>query len=155
MAPLSAIRERESRLRSILKAITYRITGTIATALIVYIVTGAFELALAVGLVEPIAKIIIYYLHERAWQLVPKGTIRSLFLRRRRQKMSAGSDQRVDKGRPQPPPPGVSMTKVSPGPSVTVAVPGSSSVSPSARSMKLRPVAPGAPPSTPNGATRR
>lgn len=83
MTPLSVIRERESRLRSLLKAITYRITGTITTGLVVWAVTGELAIAFAVGFVEPIAKIIIYYLHERAWQLVPRGTVRRLFLRRR------------------------------------------------------------------------
>lgn len=84
MTPLSVIRARESRLRSLLKAITYRITGTVTTAAIVLIVTGELAVAAAVGVVEPVAKIVIYYLHERAWQLVPRGTIRRLFLRRPR-----------------------------------------------------------------------
>jgi len=84
MAPLSLVRERESRVRSILKAITYRITGTITTGAIVFFVTGKFDLALAVGVVEPLAKILIYYLHERAWQLVPRGTVRQINLLRNR-----------------------------------------------------------------------
>ena len=82
MAPISLIRERESRIRSLLKAVTYRITGTITTALIVFAVTGEMTIAFAVGAVEPIAKIVIYYVHERLWQLVPRGVIRRLFLRR-------------------------------------------------------------------------
>ncbi|MDX1480559.1 MAG: DUF2061 domain-containing protein [Woeseiaceae bacterium] len=84
MVALSVIRERESRLRSLLKAVTYRITGTITTAAIVWGVTGELAVAFAVGFIEPIAKIVIYYLHERAWQLVPRGTVRRLFLRRRK-----------------------------------------------------------------------
>lgn len=68
--------DRESRLRSLLKAITYRVTGTATTALLVYALTGELRLALAVGAVEPLLKIVIYYLHERAWQLVPRGTVR-------------------------------------------------------------------------------
>jgi uncharacterized membrane protein len=67
---------RESHLRSILKAITYRITGTLTTALLVYFLTGNLQIALAVGAIEPLIKIVIYYLHERAWQLAPRGTIR-------------------------------------------------------------------------------
>lgn len=78
MIHISDIRERESRLRSLLKAITYRITGTITTALIVFAVTDEWTIAFAVGIIEPIAKIVIYYLHERAWQLVPRGTIRRI-----------------------------------------------------------------------------
>lgn len=65
--------ERDSKLRSLLKAVTYRITGTITTAVIVFVVTGEIAVAMAVGIVEPVAKIIIYYCHERLWELVPRG----------------------------------------------------------------------------------
>lgn len=71
---------RESQLRSILKAITYRITGTITTALITFFVTGEILLALAVGGIEPFVKIAVYYVHERLWLRVPIGTIRRLSL---------------------------------------------------------------------------
>jgi len=70
--------ERESRLRSVLKAITYRITGTITTTTIVFFVTGELAFAAAVGVVEPLVKLVVYYLHERAWQRVPHGAIRRL-----------------------------------------------------------------------------
>ena len=79
MSHISDAHERESRLRSLFKAITYRITGTITTSLIVFAVTGELTIAFAVGFIEPVAKIIIYYLHERAWQLVPHGAVRRLF----------------------------------------------------------------------------
>lgn len=69
---------RESRLRSVLKAITYRITGTLTTMGLAYVVTGEVVTALAIGSVEPIVKLAVYYLHERAWQYVPVGTIRRL-----------------------------------------------------------------------------
>ncbi len=82
MIHISEFRERESRLRSLLKAITYRVTGTITTALIVFAVTGEILIAFTVGIIEPFIKTIIYYLHERAWQLVPRGTIRQISTRR-------------------------------------------------------------------------
>jgi len=75
---------RESQLRSILKAVTYRITGTFTTATITFLVTGQLHTALAVGMVEPFVKIVIYYVHERLWQHVPVGTIRRLAHLRRR-----------------------------------------------------------------------
>ena len=74
---------RESRLRSFLKAVTYRVTGTLTTALLVLLLTGEWSVALAVGALEPVVKIIIYYLHERAWQAVPRGAIRRWQTRRR------------------------------------------------------------------------
>jgi uncharacterized membrane protein len=83
MHAITPLDERDSKLRSLFKAITYRITGTITTTLIVYVVTGELAIAMAVGVVEPVAKIIIYYCHERLWELVPHGTIRKLFGRRK------------------------------------------------------------------------
>lgn len=74
--------DRESRIRSFLKAVTYRITGTVTTALLVWFLTGEIAVALAIGAVEPAVKIVIYYLHERAWQLVPRGTVRRFLARR-------------------------------------------------------------------------
>jgi len=76
MNPVSAVRE--SPLRSVLKAITYRITGTITTAIVTFGVTGELATAVAVGSVEPFVKLAVYYLHERLWQRVPIGTVRRL-----------------------------------------------------------------------------
>lgn len=81
MSLTSEAHDRESRLRSLLKAVTYRVTGTITTSVIVLAVTGELTIAFAVGIVEPVAKIVIYYLHERAWQLVPHGAVRNWFRR--------------------------------------------------------------------------
>lgn len=67
---------RETRLRSVLKAITYRITGTVTTFAITYAVTGEMAAAMTVGLIEPVFKIMVYYFHERLWQQVPRGTLR-------------------------------------------------------------------------------
>ena len=69
---------RESALRSLLKAVTYRVTGTITTALVTWFVTGEFATALAVGSIEPFVKLIVYFVHERIWQRVPIGTVRRL-----------------------------------------------------------------------------
>lgn len=81
MVQMSAARE--SQLRSIFKALTYRATGTATTFLVTLMVTGEIALALAVGGIEPFVKIVIYYLHERAWQRVPAGTIRRVSRRSR------------------------------------------------------------------------
>ena len=78
MDSASALVVRESALRSVLKAITYRITGSVTTALVTFGVTGEYATALAVGSVEPFVKLVIYFLHERAWQRVPIGTVRRL-----------------------------------------------------------------------------
>jgi len=67
---------KESHLRSVLKAASYRVVGTITTWLIAYVVTDDAVIALTIGAVEPAVKTVVYYLHERVWQQVPRGTVR-------------------------------------------------------------------------------
>ncbi len=56
-----------SRKRHILKTITWRIIGTIDTIIISWIITGNWKWGLAIGGVEVVTKMILYYIHERAW----------------------------------------------------------------------------------------
>jgi len=63
----------ETKKRSILKAISWRTWATMTTALIVFIFTGEFALAITVGLLEVFAKMGLYFFHERFWQKVRWG----------------------------------------------------------------------------------
>ena len=72
---------RESHLRSFLKAASWRVVATLTTGAIAYLITGEVETAIAIGSIEFVLKFVIYYAHERAWQMVPRGGIRSLFRR--------------------------------------------------------------------------
>lgn len=63
----------EARWRSISKAVSWRITGTVDTILISWIITRQLKFALSIGLVEVFTKMILYYLHERAWNRVKAG----------------------------------------------------------------------------------
>ena len=67
---------RESRLRSVLKALSWRVLATLTTIVIAYFIMGDMQTALKIGAVEVVAKMAIYYLHERAWAQVPLGTLR-------------------------------------------------------------------------------
>jgi uncharacterized membrane protein len=69
---------RESRLRSILKSLSWRIVATLTTIALTWFFTGEVDTALKVGSFEFVLKFLIYYFHERAWQMVPRGTIRQL-----------------------------------------------------------------------------
>lgn len=69
----------ESHLRSVLKGVTWRIVATSTTMIITYWYTGKIDTALMVGGTEFLLKIGIYYLHERAWQMAPRGSIRKMF----------------------------------------------------------------------------
>lgn len=59
--------------RSFAKAISWRITGTVDTMVISFVVTGSVKLAATIGLTEVLTKSLLYYLHERAWLRVPYG----------------------------------------------------------------------------------
>jgi len=70
---------RESHTRSILKGISWRFIATFTIIVIIYLKTGNIQGALEIGAIEFVIKFLLYYLHERAWQLVPRGGIRRLF----------------------------------------------------------------------------
>lgn len=67
---------RDSHLRSILKAVSWRIVGTVDTMAIAYFWTGEIRKALVIGATEVLTKIGLYYLHERLWARIPLGTVR-------------------------------------------------------------------------------
>ncbi len=63
----------ESRTRSLLKGITWRILATLTTVIIAWFIIGDVSAALQIGFIEVFAKIAIYYLHERAWIRIKIG----------------------------------------------------------------------------------
>ncbi len=63
----------ETHSRSLAKAISWRVVGTLDTMIISWVVTGNLKLAAAIGFTEIVTKSLIYYLHERAWLHVPFG----------------------------------------------------------------------------------
>ena len=70
---------KESHIRSVFKTISWRIIATSTTIIIAYFIFGDISDALKVGGIEFFAKMIIYYVHERIWQIAPRGAIRSIF----------------------------------------------------------------------------
>ena len=56
-----------SRKRHILKTITWRIVGTLDTMILSWIITGSLKIGMAIGGVEVLTKMVLYYFHERAW----------------------------------------------------------------------------------------
>jgi uncharacterized membrane protein len=63
----------EKPLRSILKTVSWRIVGTVDTILISWVLTGEIETALAIGSVELVTKMILYFGHERLWNMISFG----------------------------------------------------------------------------------
>lgn len=58
---------KDSKAISFAKAISWRTTGSLATFGIVFFATGRLELAAAVGGLETVVKIGLFYAHERVW----------------------------------------------------------------------------------------
>ena len=56
-----------SKKRHLLKTITWRIIGTLDTMILSWIITGNWKWGVAIGGVELITKMVLYYFHERAW----------------------------------------------------------------------------------------
>lgn len=59
--------------RSLAKTVSWRTVGSVDTMVITYIVTGNWKFGLAVGGVEVMSKIILYYIHERIWERIKWG----------------------------------------------------------------------------------
>lgn len=59
--------------RALAKTLSWRICATLATILIVYVFIGDFKIASAVGGVEVIAKMLLYFFHERVWNKIQRG----------------------------------------------------------------------------------
>jgi len=64
---------RESSIRSLVKALSYRFIATALTSLIVYLFVGKVALAVTIGALEASTKIFTFYLHERLWHWIKLG----------------------------------------------------------------------------------
>ena len=64
---------KDKHYRSVVKAISWRATGTVDTVLISFLITSQIKLAMSIGFVELFTKIFLYYLHERIWNRISFG----------------------------------------------------------------------------------
>jgi len=53
--------------RTIAKTLTWRVTASLTTFIIAWILTGDFLIGVSIGSVEAITKVFLYYFHERIW----------------------------------------------------------------------------------------
>lgn len=63
----------DSQGRSILKAISWRVIGTLDTIIISWFIAGDLSIAFSIGSIELLTKFILYYCHERAWNFIRIG----------------------------------------------------------------------------------
>jgi uncharacterized membrane protein len=66
----------ESHIRSIAKAITWRIGGTVVTFMVAWVVTRELSVAAGIGLLDSVIKIGVFYVHERLWIRVKFGKLK-------------------------------------------------------------------------------
>lgn len=65
----------ETRRRSLAKALSWRFFATLITMCVVYALTRELTFAIEIGLLDTLAKIAIYFGHERIWQRIPYGKV--------------------------------------------------------------------------------
>ena len=64
----------EQKKRSIAKTLTWRITASLVTFLIVWIITDDWKIGGSIASIEVITKMFFYYFHERIWIKIKWGT---------------------------------------------------------------------------------
>ena len=57
----------DTQKRTVVKTLTWRITASLTTFIIAWILTGDVLIGASIGTIEAIAKIFLYYFHERIW----------------------------------------------------------------------------------------
>ena len=53
--------------RTLVKTMTWRVTASLTTFLIAWMLTGDVLIGASIGSIEAIVKIFLYYYHERIW----------------------------------------------------------------------------------------
>ena len=59
--------------RTIAKTLTWRVTASLTTFIIAWALTGNFLIGVSISSIEAIAKIFLYYFHERIWNKINWG----------------------------------------------------------------------------------
>jgi len=57
----------------VVKTLTWRVTGSFATFLRAWIIGGNLAVAGTIAVIQIVANTVLYYLHERVWNLVRWG----------------------------------------------------------------------------------
>lgn len=63
----------ETTLRSLVKTLSWRLTGTGATFVISYAVTGNFNISGTIAVIQLTANTLLYFIHERIWNRISWG----------------------------------------------------------------------------------
>lgn len=63
----------DSSKRSLLKTVSWRITGSGATFAISWLIAGDFAMASTIAVVQLVVNTVLYFFHERIWNQVRWG----------------------------------------------------------------------------------
>ena len=63
----------ERPIRSVAKAISWRVIGTLDTLLISYMLTGEVAIAASIASIDFVTKMFLYFFHERLWNKINWG----------------------------------------------------------------------------------
>lgn len=63
----------DSSTRSLAKAVSWRLTGTIDTFIISYLITGQALIASGIAFAEIMTKVFLFWVHERVWNRISWG----------------------------------------------------------------------------------
>lgn len=63
----------ERPMRSVAKAVSWRIIGTLDTLLISYLLTGEVVVAASIASIDFVTKMFLYFFHERLWNRINWG----------------------------------------------------------------------------------
>jgi uncharacterized membrane protein len=61
--------------RSLVKTISWRLTGTFCTFLISFIILGDITASSTIALIQLILNTIMFYIHERIWNIIKWGKV--------------------------------------------------------------------------------
>ena len=65
----------DSIVRSLVKTISWRLTGTFCTFLISFIILGDITTSSTIALIQLIFNTIMFYIHERIWNIIKWGKV--------------------------------------------------------------------------------
>ena len=65
----------DSIVRSLVKTISWRLTGTFCTFLISFIILGDITTSSTIALIQLIFNTIMFYMHERIWNIIKWGRV--------------------------------------------------------------------------------
>jgi len=63
----------DTQARSMVKTVSWRVTGSSATFLIAWVIGGNLAVAGTIAVIQIMANTVLYYLHERVWNIVSWG----------------------------------------------------------------------------------